>query len=66
MIDMTTITISENDLLNLIVSIVDRNKYDFDGEDSAAPYVFADELIKAIKESKYAIVDETQNDENSW
>jgi hypothetical protein len=63
---MATITISENDLLNLIVSVVDRNKYNFDGEDSLASYVFADGLIKAIKESKYAIVDETQNDENSW
>ena len=63
---MATITISENDLLNLIVSVVDRNKYNFDGEDSAAPYVFADGLIKAIKASKYAIVSETTNDENSW
>ena len=62
---MATITISENDLLNLIVSVVDRNKYNFDGEDSAASYVFADELVKAIKASKYAIVSETTKDENS-
>lgn len=63
---MATITISEDELLTLIVEMVYGNKYDFDEDDSTASYVFADGLIKAIKASKYAIVSETTNDENSW